>query len=95
MTATANQLPPSPYARNEIDNTLTDPRHRATLVTGDSATFHQITEKICYVAEAPRPPRAWYVGFAVAFIFLNILGAMIGYLFFTGVGVWGMNRPNM
>ena len=26
---TPHSLPPSPYGRSEIDNTLTDPRHRA------------------------------------------------------------------
>ncbi|HVT81352.1 MAG TPA: NrfD/PsrC family molybdoenzyme membrane anchor subunit, partial [Phycisphaerae bacterium] len=88
-------LPASPYCPGELDNTGNDPKHRAPLVVGDSATFHMITEKICGVAEAPRPPKAWYIGFGVAFVFLNILGAMIFYLFFTGVGVWGMNRPNM
>ena len=56
--------PISPYLPGEIDNTVNDPRHRAPLVTGDSASFHAITEKICYVAEAPRPPKAWYIGFA-------------------------------
>ncbi|MCL2645957.1 MAG: polysulfide reductase NrfD [Phycisphaerales bacterium] len=79
----------------EIDNTLTDPRFRATLVTGDSASIRAITEKICHIAESPRPPRAWYIAFAIAITFLAILGTMIAYLFFTGVGVWGMNRPNM
>src|SRR5437763_15035760 len=94
INATGKQ-PMSVYAPGEIDNTWNDPRRRAPLVVGDSASFAAITEKICYVAEAPRPPKAWYIGFGVAFVFLNILGAMIGYLLFTGVGVWGMNRPNM
>ena len=84
-------------SHTEIDNTLTDPRHRAMLVTGDGgeATFRQITAKICHVAEAPHPPRAWYIAFAISLTLLAILGLMIAYLFFTGVGVWGMNRPNM
>ena len=85
----------SRYVPDEVDNTWNDPARRAPLVLGDSASFHGVTEKICYVAEAPRAPKAWYVGFAVAFTFLNMLGAMILYLFFTGVGVWGMNRPNI
>ena len=91
----SNSKPMSKYCPDESDNTWNDPRQRSPLVVGDSASFHAITERICYVAESPRPPKAWYIGFAVAFVFLNILGAMIFYLFFTGVGVWGMNRPNM
>jgi molybdopterin-containing oxidoreductase family membrane subunit len=90
-----DNLPISPYDARERDNTGSDPRHRAPLVIGDAASFHEVTERICYVAECPRPPRAWYIGFGVAFTFLNIMGAMIAYLLFTGVGVWGMNRPNM
>ena len=53
----------SPYVPGEIDNTWNDPRQRAPLVVGDSASFHAVTEKICCVAEAPRPPKAWYIGF--------------------------------
>ena len=79
----------------EIDNTQNNPLERAPLVTRDAGQFNAVTEKICAVAEAKKPPRAWYIAFGIAFLFLNILGAMIGYLFFTGVGVWGMNRPNM
>jgi molybdopterin-containing oxidoreductase family membrane subunit len=85
----------SRYAPGEIDNTGNDPARRAELVVGDSANLAGVTRKICAVAEAPRPPRAWYIGFGVAFVFLNVLGAMICYLIFTGVGVWGSNRPNM
>jgi molybdopterin-containing oxidoreductase family membrane subunit len=96
MTAIpSDNLMPSPYGALERDNTFNDPRHRAPLVVGNSASFHAITEKICYVAEAPRPPRAWYISFGIAFVWLNVMGAMIAYLLFTGVGVWGMNRPNM
>ena len=79
----------------EVDNTWNDPAQRAPLVTREAGTFSRVTETICGVAEAPKPPRAWYVAFGIAFIFLNVLGAMIFYLFFTGVGVWGLNRPNM
>ncbi len=51
-----DNLPASPYDARELDNTGADPRHRAPLVVGDAASFHAITERICYVAEAPRPP---------------------------------------
>jgi Ni/Fe-hydrogenase subunit HybB-like protein len=77
----------------EIDNSVEDPRKRAALVTGDAASFSSITSRICGVAEMSKPPRAWYFGFYIAVFFLSVLGAMIGYLIFTGVGVWGLNRP--
>jgi len=55
--------------------------------------FHSLTETVCGVLEAPKPPKAWYVIFSVAVAFLGILGAMIVYLISTGVGVWGNNQP--
>ena len=69
MTVSAEMTPISPYCPGEIDNTWNDPARRAPLVVGDSASFHAVTERICYVAEAPRPPKAWYIAFTVAFTF--------------------------
>lgn len=75
----------------EIDNTQEYPGKREPLVTG-RATFAAVTEQVSLIAET-RPNKAWYLSFLVAFALLNLLGAMIGYLFFTGVGVWNLNRP--
>jgi Ni/Fe-hydrogenase subunit HybB-like protein len=38
-------------------------------------------------------PRGWLVGFAVAFALLMLLFAAISWLFYKGVGVWGINIP--
>ena len=76
----------------EIDNTGDDPRVRAPLVVGDH-DLASVTESIARVAEAPRPPRAWYIAFAISVSALAILGVMILYLIFAGVGVWGVNNP--
>ena len=76
----------------EIDNTSDDPRVRAPLVVGDH-DLASVTESVARVAEAPRPPRAWYIAFAISVSALAILGVMILYLIFTGVGVWGVNNP--
>jgi molybdopterin-containing oxidoreductase family membrane subunit len=77
-----------------IDNTFDDPTRRAPLVLGHS-DFHSVTAKICEVNESPRPPRAWYIAFAISSTFLAILGVLIVYLFWTGVGVWGNQHPVM
>jgi molybdopterin-containing oxidoreductase family membrane subunit len=74
------------------DNTADDPTRRAQLILGGH-DFTSITEKVCSIVERPRPPRAWYVAFAVSSAFTALLGAMILYLVSTGVGVWGLNRP--
>ena len=56
--------------------------------------FHSITETVCGIIEAPKPPKAWYVIFGTALALLGVLGAMIVYLVTTGVGIWGNNQPD-
>jgi molybdopterin-containing oxidoreductase family membrane subunit len=78
----------------ELDNTADVPGRRATLITGETGrSLHRVTAVVAGVTEAPRPPKAWYVAFAISFLTLCVLGLMIGYLIFTGVGVWNLNRP--
>ncbi len=78
----------------EIDNTLEDPRTRAALVLGAAGqSYHEVSETICGVVEARHPPRAWYAAMGVSLLALGVLVLMILYLFFTGVGVWNLNRP--
>ncbi len=87
-------IPLDALAGREVDNTAEDPRRRAKLIQGVTGeSFHGVTEEVCKVAELARPPRAWYIAFTISVAWLVILGAMIGYLFFTGVGVWNENRP--
>lgn len=76
----------------EIDNTQNDPSRRALLVVGEH-DFASVTETVCSIAERPRPPRAWYIAFGFSLTLLGIMGAMIAYLIFTGIGVWGLNHP--
>src|SRR5262245_33752354 len=78
----------------EIDNTIDTPGTRAPLVLNHT-TFHSVTEDICRVNEVPRPPRAWTIAFVISAIWATILVALIGYLIFTGVGVWGTMHPVM
>ena len=74
------------------DNTLNVPQERPPLVLGNN-DFTSITDKVCYVNEMPKPPRAWYIAFAIAVVFLAIFGMTVGYLIATGVGVLGNNIP--
>ncbi len=74
------------------DNTVSDPRHRASLVTGQQ-DYASITDTVCGIAEKEKTPLAWYVAFAVSSSMTGILFLLIGYLFITGVGVWGNNAP--
>jgi Ni/Fe-hydrogenase subunit HybB-like protein len=77
---------------SEIDNTRERPGERAPLITGGH-TYGSLTDTVAAIWEAPRPPRAWYVAMAFSLALLGILGAMVGYLVFNGVGVWGLNNP--
>jgi len=75
-----------------LDNTLEAPGERAPLVLGDSS-LAAITEQVCEIAERPRPSRAWLLAFGLSASLTAVLFAMIGYLVWTGIGVWGVNQP--
>lgn len=76
---------------NGLDNTVERPGERAPLVLGKT-TYHDITEAVCAVAERP-PSKGWIGGFLLAFALLQMLGLLIVYLIYTGVGVWGNRSP--
>ncbi len=78
---------------DQLDNTWDDPQRRAPLVLGKTASLANLTDAVCAPVESSHTPMAWYLGFAVSAACLGLFGAMIGYLVFTGVGVWGLNNP--
>src|SRR3954470_22874474 len=61
-------------------------------LVGEGVTFRSITETVCRVTEN-KAPRGWWIGFLIAATFTGVMTAAIGYLFYTGVGVWGNNAP--
>ncbi len=61
------------------------------LVEGNK-TYAEITDDVARIAETG-PPKAWYVAFGISLVFTLILGAMIGWLVYKGIGVWGNNQP--
>lgn len=76
---------------NGLDNTVERPGERASLVLGGS-TYSSVTETVCRIAEQP-PSRAWIIGFLISLALASWLGICIGWLFYTGVGVWGNRSP--
>ncbi|RCS54791.1 hydrogenase [Bremerella cremea] len=74
-----------------IDTTIDDPGNRTPLVIGGH-NYGSITELVCRINES-KTPIAWYIAFAVSLMTLGMFGSLIGYLVFTGVGVWGNNNP--
>ena len=80
-------IPADTHVVDEAENPLVRP----PLVEGKN-DFTSVTNIVAGVAES-RTPRGWYLMFGIAIALLLNLGAAIGYLLFTGVGVWGNNIP--
>ncbi|NNE70467.1 MAG: polysulfide reductase NrfD, partial [Rhodothermales bacterium] len=59
---------------------------------GADLSFHEITEMVSLHTEK-KTPLAWFAAFSIANIGLMLLLVMIAYLFWNGVGVWGLNNP--
>jgi Ni/Fe-hydrogenase subunit HybB-like protein len=57
-----------------------------------SVDFKTVTELVTAPIEAARPPKAWYIAFAISLGGLGMLGAMVGYLLTFGIGAWGNNN---
>ncbi|MBG91194.1 MAG: hydrogenase [Actinobacteria bacterium] len=64
---------------------------RVELVQGN-ATFKGITDTVVQPIMG-RPPKWWQIGLTAAFSVLLLLVAMLSYLVYEGVGVWGLNNP--
>lgn len=61
------------------------------LITGEK-DFNAVTENIGGITERKAPPQFWLLwGFFVSL--LLIFGGVVGYLFWEGTGIWGLNVP--
>jgi Ni/Fe-hydrogenase subunit HybB-like protein len=65
---------------------------RAPLVLGGES-FHSITESVCAPVEWKKTPLAWWIVLLASASLLGILGISVGYLFWEGVGIWGLAQP--
>ncbi len=66
---------------------------RDALIQGDQ-TLESVTSKVSSIVfEWNKHPRIWYVSLLVAFAFLGVLTVGVAWLFYKGVGVWGINIP--
>lgn len=64
---------------------------RVPLILGDNS-FHGITESVAAAIEWS-PPIGWYVILFIGLSLLGLLGVSVGYLFWEGTGIWGLNMP--
>ncbi len=68
-------------------NFRTDPRRA---VSSMAATITApLPKQVCRITERPRPPRAWYIAFAISSSATLMFFALIAYLIATGRGRLG------
>lgn len=67
---------------------------RENLIRG-GLTYHDVTEKVCKMAETPvlETHRGWVVGFAFSAAAMVMFILSIGYLIWEGIGIWGNASP--
>ena len=58
----------------------------------NNRSFGWITNKVAGIVEG-QMPGWWNIAFGVSFVLMLMCFGYIGYLFTTGVGVWGLNHP--
>jgi Ni/Fe-hydrogenase subunit HybB-like protein len=62
-------------------------------VVAPGHSYESITEKIGAIVITLRTPRHWWIGAGIAFLVVNMLMTAIAWLFWRGVGIWGVNIP--
>jgi molybdopterin-containing oxidoreductase family membrane subunit len=62
-------------------------------VLGPGHDYATVTDKISSIVLTRRTPRAWWVGFAIAFLLALGFLAAVTWLLVRGIGIWGNNVP--
>jgi Ni/Fe-hydrogenase subunit HybB-like protein len=73
----------------ELEITPTEPY----LVLKPGHTFGSLTDKISEIVLTPRTPMFWLLAVGISGLITGIFLYAIGYLFYRGVGIWGINQP--
>ncbi|HFE44236.1 MAG TPA: hydrogenase [Nannocystis exedens] len=68
-----------------------DPLTGRKVLVENNLTFHEATETIATPIEIPNA--RWWGFFLVALSFLGLLLVSLAWLFWEGVGIWGLNNP--
>jgi len=55
-------------------------------------TYAAITEVVSEITER-KTPRTWWILFGISFATMLMLFSVLSYLFWEGVGIWGLNNP--
>src|SRR3984957_10049341 len=62
-------------------------------VVASGFTIGSVTDKIASVVLTHPVTKGWVFGFAVSFTLVNVLMMSVAWLFYRGVGIWGINIP--
>ena len=58
-------------------------------------TAASMTDRVCAIALRDKAPRWWWVAFVPSMALTLLLVVAIAYLFYAGIGIWGVNWPVM
>jgi molybdopterin-containing oxidoreductase family membrane subunit len=64
-------------------------------VIGPNLTLESMTDKICRIALREHAYAWWWIAFIPSAALALLLIVAIGYLFYAGIGIWGVNWPVM
>ena len=78
-------LPATPSRAPRADDPVVDP----------ALTLASMTDRICGIALRDRAPLWWWLAFVPSMALTLLLGVSIAYLFYAGIGIWGVNWPTM
>ena len=73
------------------DNTHEPVEGRAPLILGGH-DFKSMTDAVAAPMER-KTPLGWWLCFLPSLAMLSLLGVSVGWLFWEGIGVWGLNNP--
>ena len=77
-----------------LDNTYDDAGERSPLILG-GLDYAGVTDEVCGIWEADKPPKIWFVVLGAAISLLMVLGGCVGHLLMDGVGVWGKQQSRL
>jgi Ni/Fe-hydrogenase subunit HybB-like protein len=83
----SHTLPSDRPRRDPRPPLLTDP------VVLPGATNESVTDHICAIALRERPYLWWWIAFIPAALLSGVLVVAIAWLFYAGIGIWGVDWP--
>ena len=71
---------------------ISDIKVQQEILVEGNPTFESITEAVSRIVER-KPGKMWYVLFSISLALTAMLMGILGYLFWEGTGIWGLNNP--